>query len=98
MPVLFLFRYFDYYKAKPSGNHQLYKVGSNLSADLNHKQYKQASTRIFLTATTPLGGGRAKQITLLLTWDKWKSSPQINVNTESQVIAKVKGVINVSSC
>ena len=97
MPVLFLFRYFDYYKAKPSGNHQLYKVGSNLSADLNHKQYKQASTRIFLTATTPLGGGRAKQITLLLTWDKWKSSPQINVNTKSQVIAKVKGMINVSS-
>ena len=95
--MLFLFRYFDYYKAKPSGNHQLYKVGSNLSADLNHKQYKQASTRIFLTATTPLGGGRAKQITFLLTWDKWKSS-QINVNTESQVIAKVKGVINVSSC
>ena len=96
--MLFLFRYFDYYKAKPSGNHQLYKVGSNLSADLNHKQYKQASTRIFLTATTPLGGGRAKQITLLLTWDKWKSSPQINVNTESQVIAEVKGMINVSSC
>ena len=97
--MLFHFRYFDYYKAKPSGNHQLYKVGSNLSADLNHKQYKQASTRIFLTATIVWGGGgRAKQITLLLTWDKWKSSPQINVNTESQVIAKVKGMINVSSC
>ena len=57
MPVLFHFRYFDYYKAKPSGNHQLYKVGSNLSADLNHKQYKQASTRIFLTATIVWGGG-----------------------------------------
>ena len=57
MPVLFHFRYFDYYKAKPSGNHQLYKVGSNLSADLNHKQYKQASTRIFLTATIVGGGG-----------------------------------------
>ena len=39
-------------------------------------------------------------MTLHLTWDKGKSSLQIKVNTESQVIAImiVKGMINVSSC
>ena len=55
--MLFIFRYFDYYKAKPNGNRLLYKVGSNLSADLNRKQYKQASTRIFLSATV-VGGSQ----------------------------------------
>ena len=53
--LLFIRRYLDYYKAKPSGNHQLYKVGSNLSADLIRKQYKQASTRVFLSATVAGG-------------------------------------------
>ena len=74
---------------------KLYKVDSNLSADLVRKQYKQASTRVFLSATV---AGGAKQITLHLTWDKGILSPQIKVNTESQVIAMVKGMINVSSC
>ena len=92
--MFFIFRYLDYYKGKPSGNHQLYKVGSNLSADLICKQYKQASTRVFLSDT--VAGGGAKQLTLHLTWSKGKSSPQIRVNTESQVIAIVKGIGNVS--
>ena len=74
---------------------KLYKVGSNLSADLVRKQYKKASTWVFLSATV---AGGAKQITLHLTWDKGILSPQIKVNTESQAIAIVKGMINVSSC
>ena len=55
IPELFIFGYLDYYKGKPIGNHQLYKVGSNFSADLICKQYKQASTRVFLSATVTGG-------------------------------------------
>ena len=50
---------------------------------------------MFLSASV---AGGAKQITLHLTWEKGILSPEIKVNTESQVIAIVKGMINVSSC
>lgn len=93
VPELFIRRYLDYYKAKPSGNHQLYKVGSNLSADLIRKQYKQASTRVFLSATVTGGSQTGNSPPDL----GQREITTTNQGTESQVIAIVKGMRNVSS-